>query len=60
MRIFRRCISIVSVLVLTALIAAQQPKADSDKPLTNQTISGLVRDIACPVQNKQSTSRRFN
>lgn len=45
---------------LIFLMAAEPAQNDSDKPLTNQIISGLVRDIACPLQNKQSTARRFN
>jgi hypothetical protein len=27
---------------------------------SKKTIGGLVRDIACPIQNKESTSRKFN
>jgi hypothetical protein len=42
------------------LLAAKSPTADdanSGKPIV---VRGLVRDIACPVQNHQSTSRHFN
>lgn len=60
MTMFRRCFALKSILALTVFLAAKQANNVSDKPLTNQTISGLVRDIACPIQNKESTSRRFN
>ncbi len=48
------------LLVVGVSFAATPPAGDSDKPLQNQTISGLVRDIACPVQNHESTARKFN
>jgi len=32
----------------------------SEQSSSKKTIRGLVRDIACPLQNKESTSRRFN
>jgi hypothetical protein len=57
--ILHRCLLLATVSVLAIFLAAN-PAQDSDKPLSNQTISGLVRDIACPIQNKQSTARRFN
>ena len=55
-----RSVALVSVSMLAVFLAASPANDDSDKPLTNQTISGLVRDIACPIQNKESTARRFN
>jgi hypothetical protein len=57
--ILHHCLSLTSVCVLTVFLAAN-PTQNSDKPLTNQTISGLVRDIACPIENKESTARHFN
>lgn len=59
MTILHHCLSLTSVCVLTVFLAAN-PTQNSDKPLTNQTISGLVRDIACPIENKESTARHFN
>lgn len=56
----RRSLALASILTLTAFLAANRAPDDSEKPLANQTISGLVRDIACPIQNKESTARRFN
>lgn len=35
-------------------------KSDDADEGVKQTIEGLVRDIACPVQNHKSTSRDFN
>lgn len=55
-----RCLACASLATLSILMAASPAPNGSDKPLTNQNISGLVRDIACPVQNKQSTARHFN
>ncbi len=57
---FRRSLVLAGILSLTVCLAAKGAKDDSDQPLHNQKVSGLIRDIACPVQNKQSTSRRFN
>ncbi len=51
---------LASLLIAAVVFAATPPAADSTKPLQNQTIAGLVRDIACPVQNHDSTSRKFN
>ena len=48
------------VLFAVALLLAAKPSSDdanSGKPIV---VRGLVRDIACPVQNHQSTSRHFN
>jgi hypothetical protein len=60
MTTLRYCAALPIVVALVFLTAANPVQNDSDKPLTNQTISGLVRDIACPLQNKQSTARHFN
>jgi hypothetical protein len=60
MTMFRRCFALAGISVLTIFLAANPVADDSDKPLSNQTVSGLVRDIACPLQNKESTARRFN
>ena len=49
-----------SLLIAAVAVAGTPDSSDSDKPLTNQTIHGLVRDIACPLQNHGSTARRFN
>lgn len=37
---------------------SEQPKSDSEG--TPATVEGLVRDIACPIQNKKATSTDFN
>lgn len=39
------------------VLAAQ--KAAPPRP-AQKTIEGLVRDLSCPIQNKQSTATRFN
>lgn len=33
---------------------------DAAGPVATTTIEGLVRDIACPIQNKESTATKFN
>lgn len=60
MTILRRCFAFAGISMLTVFLAASPRAGESDKPQTNQTISGLVRDIACPIQNHASTARRFN
>lgn len=60
MKIYRRCFALAGISTLMVCLAAMPATSDSDKPLSNQVISGLVRDIACPIQNKQSTARNFN
>ena len=37
-----------------------QATAESDKRPAVTTIEGLVRDVACPIQNKEATARTFN
>jgi hypothetical protein len=54
-------IGFASMFFIVTVVFATTPSADnSGKPLLNQTITGLVRDIACPVQNHESTARKFN
>lgn len=60
MTIRHRCFAFAAISALLVFLAAKPPVDDSDTPLKNQVISGLVRDIACPIQNKQSTARHFN
>jgi hypothetical protein len=41
--------------------SGNSPRAQqSDPPAEIVTIEGLVRDVACPIQNKEATARRFN
>lgn len=48
-------------LLLLGEAYAQKSSKPPQKPEAAQkTVEGLVRDIACPVQNKESTARRFN
>ena len=56
----RATLLLTAVLALIALAAIAQSSKEEYKPLTNQTISGLVRDIACPIENHESTARKFN
>lgn len=60
MKIARRRVAIACISALTVFVAVTAPADNSDRALLNQTISGLVRDIACPIQNQASTARRFN
>lgn len=60
MTIRLRCFALAAISILIVFLAAKPESDDSDKPLKDQVISGLVRDIACPIQNKESTARHFN
>lgn len=54
---------LIVVTTLSALFAlpATQPAGASDKKGDRPVVvRGLVRDIACPIQNQQSTARNFN
>jgi hypothetical protein len=44
----------------TALSASGPSSATSDNPTPITMIEGLVRDIACPIQNKEATATKFN
>ncbi|HET9695271.1 MAG TPA: hypothetical protein VFP40_00310 [Terriglobales bacterium] len=50
----------LALIAIAAIAQSSQSSKEEYKPLTNQTISGLVRDIACPIQNHESTARKFN
>jgi len=50
-----RRLSLLTTLTLSIFLAANAATNDPDKPLTNHSLSGLVRDIACPIQNKEFT-----
>ena len=61
MRSLRNLVLLLAAFAATViLLAAQSSSNDSDKPLKDQSIQGLVRDIACPIQNHESTARKFN
>ena len=58
---FKKALMMIAVTAVIAILtAAQSSNTEAGKPLANQTISGLVRDIACPLQNHESTARKFN
>lgn len=46
-------------LAQSSSIPARQSATAADTPPPT-TIQGLVRDVACPIQNKQTTARTFN
>ncbi len=50
----------LALIAIAAIAQSSKSSKDEYKPLTNQTISGLVRDIACPIENHESTARKFN
>lgn len=47
------------LLLATVGLAAQDP-AKNSHDFDAVTVEGLVRDIACPIQNKQSTATDFS
>jgi hypothetical protein len=48
----------MAVIVNGGVQKSTQPNADSEG--MPATVQGLVRDIACPIQNKKATSTDFN
>lgn len=60
---FRCSILFVAATLLFAQVSMPQgkgAKGDVEDEGVKQTIEGLVRDIACPIQNHKSTARDFN
>jgi hypothetical protein len=51
---------IMAAGILVAGPQSKDAKSDSTRDRGLKTISGLVRDIACPIQNKEATSRSFS
>jgi hypothetical protein len=49
----------ISLALAWGILAQNKGQSDVDEG-TKQTVEGLVRDIACPIQNHKSTSRDFN
>lgn len=49
-----------SVTPVASSSAPAQPAAATDQAPPPTTIEGLVRDVACPIQNKQATATDFN
>lgn len=62
MKYFTQCkivfVAIVSAALILPAFAGNKPKAD--EPAKKTTVEGLVRDIACPIQNHAAQARRFN
>jgi hypothetical protein len=51
-------ITAAALIFITSTPAHQQ---DATKPeVASSTIEGLVRDISCPIQNKEATATTFN
>ena len=57
-----RLLVATGVAVLSLAMAPAQAATPSNQEFTGtqKTIEGLVRDIACPIQNKASTSKNFS
>jgi hypothetical protein len=56
--------SIPAITAVALFLAVSTPaqQKDATKPETTppSTIEGLVRDISCPIQNKEATATKFN
>jgi hypothetical protein len=50
----------LAVILAPAIGGQNQSPNKKDSEGTTQTVEGLVRDIACPIQNKDATAARFN
>jgi hypothetical protein len=67
-RNFRNCIALICLVagytIATAFALAQASQPTGQKTTSSQpstvTIEGLVRDIACPIQNPQAKATNFN
>lgn len=55
----RKCTFVALLICLMALPTMAADEADSTA-IGTMTVEGLVRDIACPLQNKKSTSSSFS
>jgi hypothetical protein len=53
-------LNVSSVIPAASSSAPARPAAAADQTPPATTIEGLVRDIACPIQNKQATATDFN
>ena len=53
-------IAAVTLGLATSLSGQRKDAAGSDTPAATGTIEGLVRDISCPIQNKEATATNFN
>lgn len=53
-------LNVSSVTPAASSSTPAQPAAAADQTPPATTIEGLVRDIACPIQNKQATATDFN
>lgn len=58
-------LSSIPVIAAAALLfsistPAQQKDATKPEATPPSTIEGLVRDISCPIQNKEATATKFN
>ena len=49
-----------AALFFSITIPAQQKDATKPEAPPPSTVEGLVRDISCPIQNKEATATKFN
>lgn len=60
----RGCMVLLGMMMALAGPAAGQSKSDTSAPDTsgtpNVTVEGLIRDLACPIQNHKATATDFN
>ena len=61
----RSTVTLIGVIILAASALVAKPHSNDTKSGSTsnaahlKTISGLVRDIACPIQHNEATSRHF-
>jgi hypothetical protein len=53
-------IALVAFFLTASLLGQRKDAASTDTPAETGTIEGLVRDISCPIQNKEATATNFN
>lgn len=61
--VLRSCLLLLTVITLSFSFShaqANAPKADASAHESKATIEGLVRDIACPIQNLEATATHLS
>lgn len=58
------CVFLLGMMMALASTAVAQSKGDANGQNTtgtqNVTVEGLIRDLACPIQNQKATATDFN
>src|SRR4051794_24159603 len=53
-------IATAALLIIVTAVAARSALSDDPSGGKSVKVRGLFRDVACPMQNQEGTSRKFN